>query len=145
MPYFLSESGHSKVLAFAAEAPPGAVAVPDEARAEVMACMAAGRQFRLNGARVDLAPSPAPFDGAVWDFQRQAWTDPIGADVRRKAQWRNVRLERDARLLASDWVVVRAAESGQPVPGAWTTYRQALRDVTGQSDPFGIAWPVAPA
>lgn len=144
MPHYLSEHGFTKYLLFAKKAPEGGAEVPAEIVPEVQACMAEGHQFRLHGGRLERAPAP-PFDGALWDFDRQAWTDPIGADVRRKAQWRNVRLERDARLLASDWVVVRAAESGQPVPGAWTTYRQALRDVTGQSDPFGIAWPVAPA
>jgi hypothetical protein len=24
---------------------------------------------------------------------------------------------------------------------AWATYRQALRDITKQADPFNIAWP----
>lgn len=145
MPYFLTDNGQSKVLAFAAEAPPGAVPVPDDAKAEVMACMAEGRQFRLNGARVEHAPSTPPFDGAVWDFNHQVWTDPIGAEARRAAQWVNVRLERNFRLQASDWVVVRAAESGGVVSPEWAAYRQALRDVTGQVDPFAVVWPVPPS
>jgi hypothetical protein len=28
------------------------------------------------------------------------------------------------------WVVTKSAETGQAVPDAWKTYRQALRDVT---------------
>jgi hypothetical protein len=27
---------------------------------------------------------------------------------------------------------------------AWATYRQALRDITTQTDPFELNWPVTP-
>lgn len=58
------------------------------------------------------------------------------------AQWAIVRAQRNAMLAACDWtqlpdVPVNAA--------AWATYRQQLRDITTQSDPFDIEWPVAPA
>lgn len=46
-------------------------------------------------------------------------------------------LPRQAReaLAATDWRVVRAAETGEPVPTAWRTYRDALRAVvSGQSN-----------
>ena len=55
-----------------------------------------------------------------------------------------VRAERDARLTASDWVRLRAADLGEPVPPVWLEYRQALRDVTKQSDPLDIQWPTPP-
>lgn len=58
--------------------------------------------------------------------------------------WANVRAERDARLSASDWVGLRAADLGEPVPPEWLGYRQALRDVTHQPDPLNIVWPVRP-
>jgi hypothetical protein len=58
----------------------------------------------------------------------------------------DLRAERDRRLAQCDWVVVRATESGQAVPSAWATYRQALRDVSLQPDfPLHIQWPANPA
>lgn len=59
-------------------------------------------------------------------------------------QWETVRAERNAKLAASDWIVTRSAEAGVPVPSGWRSYRQALRDVTAQPDPFAIVWPTPP-
>lgn len=143
MPHYLSEHGFTKYLLFAKKAPEGGAEVPAEIVPEVQACMAEGHQFRLHGGRLERAPVP-PFDGALWDFDRQAWTDPIGADVRREAQWRNVRLERNHRLASTDWLVARAHESGTTLAPEWVAYRQALRDVTDQVDPFAVVWPIPP-
>ena len=60
------------------------------------------------------------------------------------AAWSAVRAKRDRLLTATDWRVVRAQESGAPVPLEWQAYRQALRDITEQTDPFNINWPVRP-
>lgn len=59
--------------------------------------------------------------------------------------WAMVRAQRDALLTACDWVSARAFDLGVAVPTAWATYRQALRDITEQSDPFDIEWPTPPA
>lgn len=40
-----------------------------------------------------------------------------------------IRAERDRRLAATDWVVLRAADQGVPPPPEWIDYRQALRDL----------------
>lgn len=56
-------------------------------------------------------------------------------------QWAVVRAERNALLAASDWTQVADA----PVDAAaWRLYRQALRDVTLQENPFNIVWPTRP-
>jgi hypothetical protein len=60
------------------------------------------------------------------------------------AQWNAVREQRKVLLEATDWRVVRAAESGQPLTQAWKDYRQALRDVTLQANPFTLVWPQLP-
>lgn len=58
---------------------------------------------------------------------------------------RRVRTERDRRLAACDWVVIRAKELGQSVPGPWFTYRGDLRQLPEQPDfPFVVIWPVPP-
>jgi hypothetical protein len=56
-----------------------------------------------------------------------------------------LRRGRDEMLAASDWVVVKAQEAGEAVPAAWTTYRQALRDLpSNTSDPANPVWPTKP-
>lgn len=62
-----------------------------------------------------------------------------------ETKWSQVRAERDTRLAETDWVALKAVELGQPVPQEWSAYRQALRDITSQRNPFEISWPVAPA
>lgn len=96
------------------------------------------------GQVVDYQP-PAPPDTEhetfAWDASIKRWVGtPTAA-----AHWRFVRAERDRRLSACDWVVARASERGEPVPLDWTVYRQALRDITDQSDPLAIRWPEPPA
>ena len=59
-------------------------------------------------------------------------------------QWTQVRLQRDSLLKDTDWLSIRAADTVTPMPTEWSTYRQALRDVTEQSDPFNIVWPTKP-
>jgi hypothetical protein len=70
------------------------------------------------------------------DAEEQAWAD--GANDRAAAQ---VREERDAKLAVTDWM----ANSDVTMASAWTTYRQALRDVPAQSGfPNTITWPTKP-
>lgn len=59
--------------------------------------------------------------------------------------WVAIRFQRDQLLAGTDWRVTKAMEAGATLPQAWVDYRQALRDVTTQSDPTNITWPVAPA
>ena len=58
------------------------------------------------------------------------------------AQWNVIRAERNKLLFASDWTQLPDA----PVDAAaWATYRQALRDITTQANPFAIVWPESPS
>lgn len=59
-------------------------------------------------------------------------------------RWAAVRSQRDKLLTECDWVVTKNTEAGQPIPEAWSTYRQALRDITNQADPDEITWPQKP-
>lgn len=61
------------------------------------------------------------------------------------AQWALVRAERNAKLAASDWTQLPDAPLTTEQKAQWATYRQELRDVTTQSDPFNIVWPVPPS
>lgn len=55
------------------------------------------------------------------------------------------RADRDRRLRDCDWVIIRAQETGAPMPTDWLGYRQSLRDVPDQNKfPFDIHWPTKP-
>lgn len=56
-------------------------------------------------------------------------------------QWGEVRVQRDNLLKDTDW----RASSDLTLSNEWKTYRQALRDITTQSDPFNITWPSTPS
>ena len=58
---------------------------------------------------------------------------------------KEARGERDRLLTETDWVTIRATDTGDPVPADWQTYRQALRDITEQTGfPEEIEWPQEP-
>jgi hypothetical protein len=67
--------------------------------------------------------------------------EPLTAEelqARIDTQWQVVRTQRNQMLKDSDWTQL----SDSPVDKtAWATYRQALRDITTQPDPFNIVWP----
>lgn len=63
-------------------------------------------------------------------------------DVEIEEKWFSVRSDRNGLLAASDWSQLPDVPVDKQV---WAKYRQALRDVTKQPDPFAIVWPVEPA
>lgn len=58
----------------------------------------------------------------------------------------NMRDARDAALTRCDWVITRAFEEGTPVPPAYLTYRQELRNLPDQEGfPYDYVWPTEPS
>lgn len=81
--------------------------------------------------------------GANW-FQNWVVSNASAEEAaeRTASQWQSVRNLRSFKLSKSDWTQLPDA----PVDAAaWTTYRQALRDITNQADPFDIEWPFEPS
>ena len=59
-----------------------------------------------------------------------------------QAQWAMVRNLRDTLLSESDYFIVRAYESGLPIPADIVSYRQSLRDIPQTfDDPADVVWP----
>ncbi len=56
-----------------------------------------------------------------------------------------VRPERDKLLLESDWTQGADSPLSDSKKAEWKTYRQALRDMTTQSDPENVTWPTKPS
>lgn len=69
------------------------------------------------------------------------------AQVLAQRAWTAARIRRDGLLRASDWTDTASAPArlGAQVYNAWQAYRQALRDITLQPDPFDIDWPERPS
>ena len=92
---------------------------------------------------------PVP-EGLTWDTVMavkdaegtiQLTTDPAKVQAQLDAQWTSVRTQQRQKLYESDWT---CSVTDYEVPNKleWVAYRQALRDLTAQSDPFAIVWPV---
>lgn len=77
----------------------------------------------------------------VWN-QTDATLDEVNARVFQK--WEEIRDHRNTLLKECDWtVLVDSPLSGSTLED-WKTYRQELRDVTSQENPFNIVWPNQP-
>lgn len=66
--------------------------------------------------------------------------DATPEDIAR--EWAGVRQERNRLLSECDWTQTADATVDKQ---SWLVYRQALRDITTQTDPINIVWPVPPA
>lgn len=90
-----------------------------------------------------LAPEkPSLSSGEVLEWINNSWNVRPANESEIAIQWQAVRDQRNNLLKDSDVYVLRAYETGQPVPQSVITYRQALRDITIQVDPFNIIWPI---
>ena len=81
-------------------------------------------------------PQPSPYHD--FDYVNKVWI------VTPQMQWVIVRSKRNELLIESDLLITRAIEATGSAPQAWVEYRQALRDITTQTDPFNIIWPTKP-
>ena len=59
-----------------------------------------------------------------------------------ESQWSKVRSQRDTLLAACDWTQLPDVALSNKTE--WATYRQKLRDITDQTNPYNIIWPEAP-
>jgi hypothetical protein len=88
----------------------------------------------------DLAPTLA---NSVWSL---GWAvqalSQAEQDAQNTAQAKSVRQQRNTKLAECDWTQVADAPVDKAV---WATYRQALRDITGQAGfPWTMTWPETP-
>jgi hypothetical protein len=70
--------------------------------------------------------------------------DPAKVQAKTDQAWLDVRAQQRDLLYKSDWTC-SVTDYEVPNKAGWITYRQALRDVTTQSDPFAIVWPPVPS
>ena len=90
-----------------------------------------------NGVAIE-SDNPSDF-GTTWSAVSAKKTELVNAEPMRL-----LREERDRRLAETDWM----AGSDLTMSSAWTTYRQALRDVPAQDGVTGldnVTWPTKPS
>lgn len=75
----------------------------------------------------------------IWEIIQLSQPE-IEANI--QSQWVKVRAQRDTMLTACDWTQLPDVPLNAEQKQAWVIYRQALRDVTNQEDPYNIIWPV---
>jgi hypothetical protein len=86
-------------------------------------------------------------EGAGMKIIDQATWDQLIADYDARQtvlRWDVTREYRDQLLQLTDWVVIKAKETGVNLSAEFKTWRQSLRDLPN-STPFPITLPVAPA
>jgi len=59
--------------------------------------------------------------------------------------WEVIRKIRNNKLYSCDWTQLPDVPIDGQAKSNWSSYRQLLRDITNQTDPFNITWPTEPA
>ena len=77
----------------------------------------------------------------VWNII-DATEEEISAKLEEK--WVEIRIMRDALLAQSDWTQFQDSPISGTTLVEWQTYRQSLRDVTSQQNPYNLSWPAKP-
>jgi hypothetical protein len=86
--------------------------------------------------------TPVLTDGVYYQNWIQTDASQAEIDYRVENQWFIVRTQRNELLSECDWT--QLADIPSETKELWQTYRQTLRDITSQSNPFSINWPVKP-
>lgn len=86
--------------------------------------------------------TPILVEGVYYQNWVQTNATQSEIDLRISDKWDLVREERNELLKDCDWT--QLADIPQSTKDLWSTYRQQLRDITTQSNPFSINWPVKP-
>lgn len=105
--------------------------------------------------KVELTPKPNDYTKNITEgtpiltdslyYQNWIQTDASESEINARLiqKWAEIREHRTELLKECDWTVL----SDTPLSGSlenWKIYRQQLRDVTSQENPFNIVWPNQP-
>jgi hypothetical protein len=86
--------------------------------------------------------TPTLIDGNYYQTWNQVNASEAEISYRIENQWEEVRVLRNQLLTECDWT--QLADISSEIKEAWTVYRQALRNITTQTNPFNIEWPAKP-
>jgi len=86
--------------------------------------------------------TPILVDGVYYQNWVQTNASQSEIDNRIEIKWEEIRQIRNELLIECDWT--QLADISNETKTIWQSYRQQLRDVTTQTTPFNIVWPVKP-
>jgi hypothetical protein len=86
--------------------------------------------------------TPILTDGVYYQNWIQTDASESEIEYRLENQWFAVRQTRNELLAECDWT--QLSDIPQSIKDLWSTYRQELRQITNQSNPFNIEWPIKP-
>ena len=86
--------------------------------------------------------TPILVEGVYYQNWEQTNASESEINSRIEIKWEEIRQIRNELLLECDWT--QLADIPTEIKTSWQTYRQQLRDVTTQTNPFNIVWPVKP-
>ena len=82
-----------------------------------------------------------------WTYNGSTFADEDTRTTSQKtaAEWDLVRVNRTNLLKESDWTQGADSPLTDSKKAEWVTYRQSLRNIPTQSDPYTITWPTKPS
>ena len=86
--------------------------------------------------------TPVLTDGIYYQNWIQTNASQSEIDYRIENQWFIIREIRNQLLTECDWT--QLSDIPTEIKNLWSSYRQDLRDITNQTNPFNIIWPVKP-
>jgi hypothetical protein len=87
--------------------------------------------------------TPQLIDGIYTQIWNEVDATQEEIDIKIENQWEQIRVARNQILMESDWTVLPDSPVSASIE-EWKTYRQQLRNVTSQPNPFEIVWPTQP-
>ena len=81
----------------------------------------------------------------VWDGQTRSWSEREPNVAETQFKWQEIRNECEKRLLDTDYKVIKAVETGEPLDSIMVQYRQDLRDLynnVNNIDPWTVQYPM---
>lgn len=85
---------------------------------------------------------PVLIEGTYYQSWAQIDASEIEIEQRVNDKWVEVRDMRNELLSECDWT--QLSDIPTETKNIWNNYRQELRDITNQTNPFNIIWPVKP-
>ena len=86
--------------------------------------------------------TPVLTNGVYYQNWIQTNASQSEIDYRLENQWFIIRDTRNQLLSECDWT--QLFDISSETKAIWAQYRQSLRDITSQTNPFSITWPVKP-
>ena len=86
--------------------------------------------------------TPILMDGVYYQNWVQTNASDSEKELRLTIKWSEIRELRNQLLSECDWT--QLSDVSESIRTSYQSYRQDLRDITNQSDPFSIVWPEKP-